>query len=283
MDEKDKFDGTEKIEEEEEKVYIARHAKKDEEDRFADIENFDVDNTETVENKEVEKNSNDVPNNEPAIDSTENFDVHSDNYGDDFDCQSIASKNHIPSDNPKKSNRDYGDGFDAQTGEDRHEFKRRQPNNDDYYENNADTDDYLGKPKKQKKAKKQKQKNSKAAMVCVVVAVAVIVVCVLAFVLSKCSFDNKKSTVTTAPTTKATVATTQEPTTEPEYVEETTKQPYTEEYTEPETTEQPSTEEYTEPETEPYTEEYTEPETYESTPDTEPVTEYVPDETTQIV
>ena len=26
MDEKDKFDGTEKIEEEEEKVYIARHA-----------------------------------------------------------------------------------------------------------------------------------------------------------------------------------------------------------------------------------------------------------------
>ena len=102
MDEKDKFDGTEKIEEEEEKVYIARHAKKDEEDRFADIENFDVDNTETVENKEVEKNSNDVPNNEPAIDSTENFDVHSDNYGDDFDCQSIASKNHIPSDNPKK-------------------------------------------------------------------------------------------------------------------------------------------------------------------------------------
>lgn len=73
------------------KKYIARHAKKDEEDRFADIENFDVDNTETVENKEVE-NSNDVPNNEPAIDSTENFDVHSDNYGDDFDCQSIASK-----------------------------------------------------------------------------------------------------------------------------------------------------------------------------------------------
>ena len=269
MDEKDKFDGTEKIEEEEEKVYIARHAKKDEEDRFADIENFDVDNTETVENKEVEKNSNDVPNNEPAIDSAENFDVHSDNYGDDFDCQSIASKNHIPSDNPKKSNRDYGDGFDAQTGEDRHEFKRRQPNNDDYYENNADTDDYSGKPKKQKKAKKQKQKNSKAAMVCVVVAVAVIVVCVLAFVLSKCSFDNNKSTVTTAPTTKATVATTQEPTTEPEYVEETTKQPYTEEYTEPET--------------EPYTEEYTEPETYESAPDTEPVTEYVPDETTQIV
>ena len=155
MDEKDKFDGTEKIEEEEEKVYIARHAKKDEEDRFADIENFDVDNTETVENKEVEKNSNDVPNNEPAIDSTENFDVHSDNYGDDFDCQSVTSKNHIPSDNPKKSNRDYGDGFDAQTGEDRHEFKRRQPNNDDYYENNADTDDYSGKPKKQKKAKKQ--------------------------------------------------------------------------------------------------------------------------------
>lgn len=75
--------------------------------------------------------------------------------------------------------------------EDRHEFKRRQPNNDDYYENNADTDDYSGKPKKKKKAKKQKQKNSKAAMVCVVVAVAVIVVCVLAFVLSKCSFDNK--------------------------------------------------------------------------------------------
>ena len=163
MDEKDKFDGTEKIEEEEENVYIARHAKKDEEDRFADIENFDVDNTEAVENKEVVKNSNDVPNNEPAIDSTENFDVHSDNYGDDFDCQSIASKNHIPSDNPKKSNRDYGDGFDAQTGEDRHEFKRRQPNNDDYYENNADTDDYSGKPKKQKKAKKQKQKNSKFA------------------------------------------------------------------------------------------------------------------------
>ena len=56
MDEKDKFDGTEKIEEEEEKVYIARHAKKDEEDRFANIENFDVDNTEAVENKEVEKN-----------------------------------------------------------------------------------------------------------------------------------------------------------------------------------------------------------------------------------
>ena len=269
MDEKDKFDGTEKIEEEEENVYIARHAKKDEEDRFADIENFDVDNTEAVENKEVEKNSNDVPNNEPAIDSTENFDVHSDNYGDDFDCQSVTSKNHIPSDNPKKSNRDYGDGFDAQTGEDRHEFKRRQPNNDDYYENNADTDDYSGKPKKQKKAKKQKQKNSKAAMVCVVVAVAVIVVCVLAFVLSKCSLDNKKTTVTTAPTTKATVATTQEPTTEPEYVEETTEQPYTEEYTEPET--------------EPYTEEYTEPETYESAPDTEPATEYVPDETTQIV
>ena len=51
MDEKDKFDGTEKIEEEEENVYIARHAKKDEEDRFADIENFDVDNTEAVENK----------------------------------------------------------------------------------------------------------------------------------------------------------------------------------------------------------------------------------------
>lgn len=283
MDEKDKFDGTEKIEEEEENVYIARHAKKDEEDRFADIENFDVDNTETVEDKEVVKNSNYVPNNEPAIDSAENFDVHSDNYGDDFDCQSIASKNHIPSDNPKKSNRDYGDGFDAQTGEDRHEFKRRQPNNDDYYENNADTDDYSGKPKKQKKAKKQKQKNSKAAMVCVVVAVAVIVVCVLAFVLSKCSFDNKKSTVTTAPTTKATVATTREPTTEPEYVEETTEQPYTEEYTEPETTEQPSTEEYTEPETEPYTEEYTEPETYEPTQDTEPATEYVPNETTQIV
>ena len=158
MDEKDKFDGTEKIEEEEEKVYIARHAKKDEEDRFADIENFDVDNTEAVENKEVVKNSNDVPNNEPAIDSAENFDVHSDNYGDDFDCQAVTSKNHIPSDNPKKSNRDYGDGFDAQTGEDRHEFKRRQPNNDDYYENNADTDDYSGKPKKQKKAKKQKKK-----------------------------------------------------------------------------------------------------------------------------
>ena len=125
MDEKDKFDGTEKIEEEEENVYIARHAKKDEEDRFADIENFDVDNTETFENKEVEKNSNDVPNGEPAIDSAENFDVHSDNYGDDFDYQSIASKNHIPSDNPKKSNRDYGDGFDAQTGEDRHEFIMR--------------------------------------------------------------------------------------------------------------------------------------------------------------
>ena len=284
MDEKDKFDGTEKIEEEEENVYIARHAKKDEEDRFADIENFDVDNTEAVEDKEVVKNSNDVPNNEPAIDSAENFDVHSDNYGDDFDCQSIASKNHIPSDNPKKSNRDYGDGFDAQTGEDRHEFKRRQPNNDDYYENNADTDDYLGKPKKQKKAKKQKQKNSKAAMVCVVVAVAVIVVCVLAFVLSKCSFDNKKLTVTTAPTTKATVATTQEPTTE--YYEPETYEPTPE--TEPETEyEEPTvsdeTEAYTEEYTEPYTEEYTEPETYESTPETEPETEYVPDETTQIV
>lgn len=284
MDEKDKFDGTEKIEEEEEKVYIARHAKKDEEDRFADIENFDVDNTEAVENKEVEKNSNDVPNNEPAIDSTENFDVHSDNYGDDFDCQSIASKNHIPSDNPKKSNRDYGDGFDAQTGEDRHEFKRRQPNNDDYYENNADTDDYLGKPKKQKKAKKQKQKNSKAAMVCVVVAVAVIVVCVLAFVLSKCSFGNKKPTVTAAPTTKATVATTQQPTTE--YYEPETYEPTPE--TEPETEyEEPTvsdeTEAYTEEYTEPSTEEYTEPETYEPAPDTEPVTEYVPDETTQIV
>ena len=230
MDEKDKFDGTEKIEEEEENVYIARHAKKDEEDRFADIENFDVDNTEAVENKEVEKNSNDVPNGEPAIDSAENFDVHSDNYGDDFDYQSIASKNHIPSDNPKKSNRDYGDGFDAQTGEDRHEFKRRQPNNDDYYENNADTDDYSGKPKKKKKAKKQKQKNSKAAMVCVVVAVAVIVVCVLAFVLSKCSSDNKKPTVTTAPATKATVATTQEPTTE--YYEPETEQEYVPDYTE---------------------------------------------------
>lgn len=283
MDEKDKFDGTEKIEEEEEKVYIARHAKKDEEDRFADIENFDVDNTEAVEDKEVVKNSNDVPNNEPAIDSAENFDVHSDNYGDDFDCQSIASKNHIPSDNPKKSNRDYGDGFDAQTGEDRHEFKRRQPNNDDYYENNADTDDYSGKPKKQKKAKKQKQKNSKAAMVCVVVAVAVIVVCVLAFVLSKCSSDNKKPTVTIAPTTKATVATTQEPTTE--YYEPETEPEYVPDYTEyvEETTEQPYTEEYTEPETEPYTEEYTEPETYEPAPDTEPVTEYVPNETTQIV
>lgn len=282
MDEKDKFDGTEKIEEEEENVYIARHAKKDEEDRFADIENFDVDNTEAVENKEVEKNSNDVPNNEPAIDSAENFDVHSDNYGDDFDCQSVTSKNHIPSDNPKKSNRDYGDGFDAQTGEDRHEFKRRQPNNDDYYENNADTDDYLGKPKKQKKAKKQKQKNSKAAMVCVVVAVAVIVVCVLAFVLSKCkkptvtTAPTTKATVTTAPATKATVATTQEPTTE--YYEPETEPEYVEE-----TTEQPSTEEYTEPETEPYTEEYTEPETDEPAPDTEPVTEYVPDETTQIV
>ena len=271
MDEKDKFDGTEKIEEEEENVYIARHAKKDEEDRFADIENFDVDNTETVENKEVEKNSNDVPNNEPAIDSAENFDVHSDNYGDDFDCQSIASKNHIPSDNPKKSNRDYGDGFDAQTGEDRHEFKRRQPNNDDYYENNADTDDYSGKPKKQKKAKKQKQKNSKAAMVCVVVAVAVIVVCVLAFVLSKCSFGNKKPTVTAAPTTKATVAATQEPTTE--YYEPETESEYVPDYTE-------SVEETTE---QSYTEEYTEPETYEPAPDTEPVTEYVPDETTQIV
>lgn len=265
MDEKDKFDGIDG--EQEEAVYVARHARRDEEeDRFADVENFDVDSTES----------------ESVQDGTEGKDDYTDSYGDDFNFQSVASKKHIPSDNPSKSNKDYGDGFDAQTGEDRHEFKRRQPNNNDYYENNADTDDYSGKPKKQKKAKKQKQKNSKATMVCVVVAVAVILVCVIAFVLSKCSFQNKKPETTTVPTTKAAI-TTQQPTTE--YYEPETEPEYVPDYTEyvEETTEQPYTEEDTEPETEPYTEEYTESETYEPAPDTEPVTEYVPDETTQIV
>ena len=44
MDEKDKFDGIDG--EQEEVVYVARHARRDEEeDRFADVENFDVGKT----------------------------------------------------------------------------------------------------------------------------------------------------------------------------------------------------------------------------------------------
>lgn len=259
MDEKDKFDGIDG--EQEEAVYVARHARRDEEeDRFADVENFDVDSTEP----------------ESVQDGTEGKDDYTDSYGDDFNFQSVASKKHIPSDNPSKSNKDYGDDFDGQTGEHRHEHKRRKPGNDDYYVNDFHINHHKGKNKKSKK------KNNKATLICIVVAVAVILVCVIAFVLSKCSFQNKKADKTTVPTTKAAITTQQpttessEPETEPEYVPDYT------EYVE-ETTEQPYTEEYTEPETEPYTEEYTEPETYEPTPDTEPVTEYVPDETTQIV
>lgn len=259
MDEKDKFDGIDG--EQEETVYVARHARRDEEeDRFADVENFDVDSTEP----------------ESVQDGTEGKDYYTDSYGDDFNFQSVASKKHIPSDNPSKSNKDYGDDFDGQTGEHRHEHKRRKPGNDDYYVNDFHINHHKGKNKKSKK------KNNKATLICIVVAVAVILVCVIAFVLSKCSFQNKKPETTTVPTAKAAITTQQpttesyEPETEPEYVPDYT------EYVE-ETTEQPYTEEYTEPATEPYTEEYTEPETYEPTPDTEPVTEYVPDETTQIV
>lgn len=259
MDEKDKFDSIDG--EQEEAVYVARHARQDEEeDRFADVENFDVDSTEP----------------ESVQDGTEGKDDYTDSYGDDFNFQSVASKKHIPSDNPSKSNKDYGDDFDGQTGEHRHEHKRRKPGNDDYYVNDFHINHQKGKNKKSKK------KNNKATLICIVVAVAVILVCVIAFVLSKCSFQNKKPETTTVPTTKATI-TTQQPTTE--YYEPETEPEYVPDYTEyvEETTEQPYTEEYTEPATEPYTEEYTEPETYEPAPDTEPVTEYVPDETTQIV
>jgi hypothetical protein len=259
MDEKDKFDGIDG--EQEEAVYVARHARQDEEeDRFADVENFDVDSTEP----------------ESVQDGTEGKDDYTDSYGDDFNFQSVASKKHIPSDNPSKSNKDYGDDFDGQTGEHRHDHKCRKPGNDDYYVNDFHINRHKGKNKKSKK------KNNKATLICIVVAVAVILVCVIAFVLSKCSFQNKKPETTTVPTTKAAI-TTQQPTTE--YYEPETEPEYVPDYTEyvEETTEQPYTEEYTEPETEPYTEEYTEPETYEPTPDTEPVTEYVPDETTQIV
>lgn len=259
MDEKDKFDGIDG--EQEEAVYVARHARRDEEeDRFADVENFDVDSTEP----------------ESVQDGTEGKDDYTDSYGDDFNFQSVASKKHIPSDNPSKSNKDYGDDFDGQTGEHRHEHKRRKPGNDDYYVNDFHINHHKGKNKKSKK------KNNKATLICIVVAVAVILVCVIAFVLSKCSFQNKKPETTNVPTTKAAI-TTQQPTTE--YYEPETEPEYVPDYTEyvEETTEQPYTEEYTEPETEPYTEEYTEPETYEPAPDTEPVTEYVPDETTQIV
>lgn len=259
MDEKDKFDGIDG--EQEEAVYVARHARRDEEeDRFADVENFDVDSTEP----------------ESVQDGTEGKDDYTDSYGDDFNFQSVASKKHIPSDNPSKSNKDYGDDFDGQTGEHRHEHKRRKPGNDDYYVNDFHINHHKGKNKKSKK------KNNKATLICIVVAVAVILVCVIAFVLSKCSFQSKNPETTTVPTTKAAI-TTQQPTTE--YYEPETEPEYVPDYTEyvEETTEQPYTEEYTEPETEPYTEEYTEPETYEPTPDTEPVTEYVPDETTQIV
>lgn len=264
-----------------EEVYVARHAKEEEEPSFADVENFDVEDTEPVKAEKTTENTADEPKFQPDVNNAENFDVHSDNYGDDFDYQSVGSKEHVPSDNPTKSNKDYGDGFDSQTGESRREYKHKKPNNAEYYEEDLDTDDYHGKPKKHKGSKKSKKKSNKATVACVVVAVVVIVVCVLVFVLSKCSFSTKKPVATTAPTTKA-VVTTQEPTTE--YYEPETEPEYVPDYTEyVEETDPPVTEEYTEPETEPYTEEYTEPETYEPTPDTEPQTEYVPDETTQIV
>lgn len=258
MDENDKFDGMDG--EQEEAVYVARHARRDEEeDRFADVENFDVDSTEP----------------ESVQDGTEGKDDYTDSYGDDFNFQSVASKKHIPSDNPSKSNKDYGDDFDGQTGEHRHEHKRRKPGNDDYYVNDFHINHQKGKNKKSKK------KNNKATLICIVVAVAVILVCVIAFVLSKCSFQNKKSETTTVPTTKAAI-TTQQPTTE--YYEPETEPEYVPDYTESEEpTVSDETEAYTEEYTEPYTEEYTEPETYESTPETEPETEYVEDETTQIV
>lgn len=78
MDEKDKFDGIDG--EQEEAVYVARHARRDEEeDRFADVENFDVDSTEP----------------ESVQDGTEGKDDYTDSYdsyGDDFNFQSVASK-----------------------------------------------------------------------------------------------------------------------------------------------------------------------------------------------
>ena len=257
--------------------YSARHAKKDDEDRFADIENFDVDDTEPEKPKTDDENTYFEQESKPATDGTRN----KDNYSDDFDYQTAVSKRYKPSANAFKSNKDYGDGFDSQTGEDRHEYKGRQTDNDDFYEHNADTDSYYqGRDKKN--LKNSHKKNNRATVICVTAAVAVIVVCVLAFVLSKCSFDIEKPLATTAPSTKA-VVTTQQPTTE--YYEPETEPEYVPDYTEyvEETTAEPATEEYTEPETEPYTEEYTEPETYESQPETEAETEYVPDETTQIV
>lgn len=264
-------------------IYSARHAKKDDEDRFADIENFDVDDTEPQKPYGREENAEVEQDNENDSYGTVNNDDYSNAYGDDFDYRSVASKPHTPSANPIKSNKDYGDGFDSQTGEDRHEFVRRPSANDDFYENDADTGNfYSEKAGKSKKNNKANQKNNRASVICVVVAAAVIIVCVLVFVLSKCSFDLKKPDSTTAPSTKA-AATTQQPTTE--YYEPETEPEYVPDYTEyvEETIAEPVTEEYTEPETEPYTEEYTEPETYEPQPETEPETEYIPDETTQIV
>lgn len=261
--------------------YSPRHAKKDDEDRFADIENFDVDDTEPEKSETADENAYYEQESKPALDGTENNDNYSDAYGDDFDYQTAVSKRYKPSANAFKSNKDYGDGFDSQTGEDRHEYKGRQTDNDDYYEHNADTDSYYqGRDKKN--SKNSHKKNSRATVICVTAAAAVIVVCVIAFVLSKCSFDIKKPLATTAPSTKA-VVTTQQPTTE--YYEPETEPEYVPDYTEyvEETTAEPVTEEYTEPETEPYTEEYTEPETYEPQPETEPETEYVPEETVQIV
>ena len=67
---------------------------------LSEIKNNDpLSKRDLVENKEVEKNSNDVPNNEPAIDSAENFDVDNTEAVENKEVE--KNSNDVPNNEPR--------------------------------------------------------------------------------------------------------------------------------------------------------------------------------------
>ena len=185
----------------------------------------------------------------------DNFDINSDN----FDTDGITEK--IP-ETPQRTNDDYGDDFESQTGENTEEYHSRTDYSDSFSE-------YKGNRPKNRRTRNGSMQNEKILIFASAVVIGLIAG-VLIVTLMQCGNGNTTQTATT-PTT-AVITTPIQTEYEPPYEEEEPT-PYYEPETTEEPTEAPTTEyieettEYVEETTQEYTEEYTEPETiYEEEP-----------------
>lgn len=200
------------------------------------------------------------------------FDINSDN----FDTEGITEKT---PEIPQRSNDDYGDDFESQTGENTAEYQGRADYSDNFSE-------YKGNRQKTKRTKNGSMQNEKALIFAAAVVIGLIAG-VLIFTLMQCSNSNTTQT-TTIPTTLAVTTPKQTEYEQPYEEEETTL------YYEPETTEEPTeaptteyieeTTEYVEETTQSFTEEYTESETnYEEETTDEVIVPETEETTKQIV